>query len=110
MSELIDRTFWERLKLFVQNVQVNDQMSEEEQGYILRTARRNIEAQMKVNKISSSAVLAVSLPSGLDIVSKSKEYEGGTEIKDRYRRIGFQDGMETMKTIIELQIGRGNDR
>ena len=60
MSELIDRTFWKRLKLFVQNVQVNDQMSEEEQGYILRTAERNIEAQMEVNKISSNSVLAES--------------------------------------------------
>lgn len=48
MSELIDRTFWERLESFVKDVQVNDMMGDEEKGYILLTAKRNIDAEAKV--------------------------------------------------------------
>jgi len=51
MGELIDETFWKRLELFVANVQVNDMMSEEEKEYILLTAKRNIENDLKKTKI-----------------------------------------------------------
>ena len=36
-----DRTFWNRLKLFVTKVEVNDAMSEEEKDYILRMCDKN---------------------------------------------------------------------
>ena len=38
-----DRTFWNRLKLFVSKVNVNDAMSDEEKEYILRTCDKNID-------------------------------------------------------------------
>ena len=38
-----DHTFWNRLKLFVSKVNVNDAMSDEEKEYILRMCDKNIE-------------------------------------------------------------------
>lgn len=37
----VDKTFWKRLYMFVENVQVSDMMSEEEKQYILNTAKNN---------------------------------------------------------------------
>ena len=34
--------FWKRLQMFVQEVKVNDPMSEEEKEMILRVARKNL--------------------------------------------------------------------
>ncbi len=50
INELVDRTFWRRLEMFVENVTVNDAMSEEEKEYILKTAKRNIDAMRDIDK------------------------------------------------------------
>lgn len=57
MSELVDRTFWKRLEMFVANVQVNDMMSEEEKEYILLTAKRNIDAQSEFKNLQQAHVI-----------------------------------------------------
>jgi len=56
MSELVDRTFWKRLEMFVADVQVNDMMSEEEKEYILRTAKRNIDAESEFKNLPQAFV------------------------------------------------------
>ena len=38
----LDRKFWERLKKFIDNVEVNDPMSEEEKGMILNICDKNL--------------------------------------------------------------------
>lgn len=53
MSRIIDRTFWKRLKSFVQNIEVNDQMGYEEKEYILGMADDLIHQESEVNKSSS---------------------------------------------------------
>lgn len=94
----------EYLKNCIDMFSIADHITDDAKIEMFITYAKMVLQESKAQDISSSAVLAVSLPSLSEILIKSKEYESGSEMNDRYRRIGFQDGMQTMKTIVELQL------
>ena len=71
--------FWNRLKMFVENVEVNDAMSEEEKGMILHTCKE----KMKVKNLAHPDV------SGSVAFAK---WIGERMIADSWFRYGTQGG------------------
>lgn len=94
-----DYTFATRLKSFVQAIQVNDLMSEEEKEYILRTCDEMIAIQAKG---TYKEILSKITCNGMRELTKERAEQAAEEYANQ-RPIG--GGMKTVEKYIESEYG-----